>query len=155
MSVMTHKNSWTVNGGCLCLWPPPALRSEMFTELKKKKLQSRQFNSFPTTTFNNLFFLSSPQGLQEYEEWKWYNNPTLVEVLEEFPSIQMPSTLLLTQLPLLQPRYYSISSSTDMYPGEIHLTVAVVSYRAKSKDQELSNLTCYGLRRVKRGFQRV
>ncbi|KAF0034241.1 hypothetical protein F2P81_014307 [Scophthalmus maximus] len=70
-------------------------------------------------------------GLQEYEEWKWYNNPTLVEVLEEFPSIQMPSTLLLTQLPLLQPRYYSISSSPELHPGEIHLTVAVVSYRAR------------------------
>ncbi|KAI4820969.1 hypothetical protein KUCAC02_028924 [Chaenocephalus aceratus] len=71
------------------------------------------------------------KGLQEYEEWKWFNDPTLVEVLEEFPSIQMPSTLLLTQLPLLQPRYYSISSSPDLHPEEIHLTVAVVSYRAR------------------------
>ena len=78
--------------------------------------------------------LSTSQGLQEYEEWKWYNNPTLVEVLEEFPSIQMPSTLLLTQLPLLQPRYYSISSSPELHPGEIHLTVAVVSYRARGMD---------------------
>uniref|UniRef100_A0A8C6ZR31 nitric-oxide synthase (NADPH) n=1 Tax=Nothoprocta perdicaria TaxID=30464 RepID=A0A8C6ZR31_NOTPE len=68
---------------------------------------------------------------KEYEEWKWSKNPTVVEVLEEFPSVQMPSTLLLTQLPLLQPRYYSISSSPEMYPGEVHLTVAVVSYRLK------------------------
>lgn len=81
-----------------------------------------------------LSFSLTSQGLQEYEEWKWYNNPTLVEVLEEFPSIQMPSTLLLTQLPLLQPRYYSISSSPDLHPGEIHLTVAVVSYHARGKD---------------------
>uniref|UniRef100_A0A4W4F7Y9 Nitric oxide synthase n=1 Tax=Electrophorus electricus TaxID=8005 RepID=A0A4W4F7Y9_ELEEL len=71
------------------------------------------------------------QGLQEYEEWKWYNNPTMVEVLEEFPSLQVPCTLLLTQLPLLQPRYYSISSSPDLHPGEVHLTVAVVSYRTR------------------------
>uniref|UniRef100_A0A663M0A8 nitric-oxide synthase (NADPH) n=1 Tax=Athene cunicularia TaxID=194338 RepID=A0A663M0A8_ATHCN len=71
------------------------------------------------------------KGLQEYEEWKWSKNPTIVEVLEEFPSVQMPSTLLLTQLPLLQPRYYSISSSPEMYPGEVHLTVAVVSYRTR------------------------
>lgn len=83
-------------------------------------------------------FLSSPQppplqGLQEYEQWKWYNNPTLVEVLEEFPSVQLPSSLLLTQLPLLQPRYYSISSSPDLHPSEIHLTVAVVSYRARGQ----------------------
>lgn len=80
---------------------------------------------------------STSQGLQEYEQWKWYNNPTLVEVLEEFPSIQVPSTLLLTQLPLLQPRYYSISSSPDMHPGEIHLTVAVVSYRARGQHPTL------------------
>lgn len=83
--------------------------------------------------FHTSSFLTT-QGLQEYEEWKWYKNPTLVEVLEEFPSIQMPSTLLLTQLPLLQPRYYSISSSPDVYPGEIHLTVAVVSYRTRGQN---------------------
>lgn len=78
-----------------------------------------------------LSSLPFSQGLQEYEEWKWSKNPTIVEVLEEFPSVQMPSTLLLTQLPLLQPRYYSISSSPEMYPGEVHLTVAVVSYRTR------------------------
>lgn len=71
------------------------------------------------------------QGLQEYEEWKWGKNPTIVEVLEEFQSIQMPATLLLTQLSLLQPRYYSISSSPDMYPDEVHLTVAIVSYHTR------------------------
>lgn len=55
----------------------------------------------------------------------------MVEVLEEFRSIQMPATLLLTQLSLLQPRYYSISSSPDMYPDEVHLTVAIVSYHTR------------------------
>ncbi|XP_053322027.1 nitric oxide synthase, endothelial [Spea bombifrons] len=68
------------------------------------------------------------QDARLYEEWKWYKCPTLVEVLEEFPSASLPSSLLLTQLPLLQPRYYSISSSSDVYPDEIHLTVAVVSF---------------------------
>lgn len=85
---------------------------------------------------------ASLQGLQEYEEWKWYNNPTMVEVLEEFPSMQIPSTLLLTQLPLLQPRYFSISSSPDSYPGEIHLTVAVVSYRTRGEGWGLSVKPC-------------
>uniref|UniRef100_A0A671R3N1 Nitric oxide synthase n=1 Tax=Sinocyclocheilus anshuiensis TaxID=1608454 RepID=A0A671R3N1_9TELE len=81
-------------------------------------------------------------GLQEYEEWKWYNNPTIVEVLEEFPSLQIPSTLLLTQLPLLQPRYYSISSSPDLHPGEIHLTVAVVSYRPRDGEGPVHHGVC-------------
>uniref|UniRef100_A0AAX7TCI6 Nitric oxide synthase n=1 Tax=Astatotilapia calliptera TaxID=8154 RepID=A0AAX7TCI6_ASTCA len=89
---------------------------------------------------------------KEYEEWKWYNNPTLVEVLEEFPSIQMPSTLLLTQLPLLQPRYYSISSSPDLHPGEIHLTVAVVSYRARDGEGPIHHGVCSSwLNRIEKG----
>ncbi|CAG5925376.1 unnamed protein product [Menidia menidia] len=92
------------------------------------------------------------KGLQEYEEWKWYNNPTLVEVLEQFPSIQMPSTLLLTQLPLLQPRYYSISSSPDLYPGEIHLTVAVVSYRTRDGEGPVHHGVCSSwLNRIEKG----
>ncbi|XP_013866594.1 nitric oxide synthase 1 [Austrofundulus limnaeus] len=92
------------------------------------------------------------KGLQEYEEWKWYNNPTLVEVLEEFPSIQMPSTLLLTQLPLLQARYYSISSSPDLYPGEIHLTVAVVSYCTRGGGGPIHHGVCSSwLNRIEKG----
>uniref|UniRef100_A0A674BRN2 Nitric oxide synthase n=1 Tax=Salmo trutta TaxID=8032 RepID=A0A674BRN2_SALTR len=79
---------------------------------------------------------------KEYEKWKWYNNPTMVEVLDEFPSIQMPSTLLLTQLPLLQPRYYSISSSSDVHPGEIHLTVAVVSYKTRDGEGPIHHGVC-------------
>uniref|UniRef100_A0A9J7XB26 Nitric oxide synthase n=1 Tax=Cyprinus carpio carpio TaxID=630221 RepID=A0A9J7XB26_CYPCA len=79
---------------------------------------------------------------KEYEEWKWYNNPTIVEVLEEFPSLQIPSTLLLTQLPLLQARYYSISSSPDLHPGEIHLTVAVVSYRPRDGEGPIHHGVC-------------
>uniref|UniRef100_A0A8D0L8P8 Nitric oxide synthase 1 n=1 Tax=Sphenodon punctatus TaxID=8508 RepID=A0A8D0L8P8_SPHPU len=82
------------------------------------------------------------KGLQEYEEWKWSKNPTMVEVLEEFPSVQMPSTLLLTQLPLLQPRYYSISSSPDMYPDEVHLTVAVVYYRTRDGEGPIHYGVC-------------
>uniref|UniRef100_A0A8C2H4N6 nitric-oxide synthase (NADPH) n=1 Tax=Cyprinus carpio TaxID=7962 RepID=A0A8C2H4N6_CYPCA len=79
---------------------------------------------------------------KEYEEWKWYNNPTIVEVLEEFPSLQIPSTLLLTQLPLLQARYYSISSSPDLHPGEIHLSVAVVSYRPRDGEGPVHHGVC-------------
>uniref|UniRef100_A0A670KAH4 Nitric oxide synthase n=1 Tax=Podarcis muralis TaxID=64176 RepID=A0A670KAH4_PODMU len=79
---------------------------------------------------------------KEYEEWKWSKNPTMVEVLEEFPSVQMPSTFLLTQLPLLQPRYYSISSSPDMYPDEVHLTVAVVSYRTRDGEGPIHHGVC-------------
>uniref|UniRef100_A0A7N6AAJ5 Nitric oxide synthase n=1 Tax=Anabas testudineus TaxID=64144 RepID=A0A7N6AAJ5_ANATE len=112
----------------------------------------QQFAALATSDKHKKRLEILSKGLQEYEEWKWYNNPTLVEVLEEFPSIQMPSTLLLTQLPLLQPRYYSISSSTDLHPGEIHLTVAVVSYRARDGRGPIHHGVCSSwLNRIEKG----
>ncbi|XP_023681440.1 nitric oxide synthase 1-like [Paramormyrops kingsleyae] len=71
------------------------------------------------------------QGGVEYEAWRWELMPTLEEVLEEFPSVRLPCSLLLSQMPLLQPRYYSISSSPHTCPGQIHTTVAVVQYRTQ------------------------
>ena len=54
-------------------------------------------------------------------------------MLEQFPSVALPAPLLLTQLPLLQPRYYSVSSAPSAHPGEIHLTVAVLAYRTQGE----------------------
>uniref|UniRef100_A0A8C5K494 Nitric oxide synthase n=1 Tax=Jaculus jaculus TaxID=51337 RepID=A0A8C5K494_JACJA len=68
----------------------------------------------------------------EYNKWKLTNSPTFLEVLEEFPSLRVPAAFLLSQLPVLKPRFYSISSSWDHTPTEIHLTVAVVSYRTRA-----------------------
>uniref|UniRef100_A0A4W3IBA7 Nitric oxide synthase n=1 Tax=Callorhinchus milii TaxID=7868 RepID=A0A4W3IBA7_CALMI len=64
-------------------------------------------------------------------KWRSFSSPTILELLQEFPSIQCTSTFLLTQLMLLKPRYYSVSSSLDKSPRQIHLTVAVVNYRTK------------------------
>lgn len=69
----------------------------------------------------------------EYNKWKFTNSPTFLEVLEEFPSLQVSATFLLSQLPILKPRYYSISSSRDHTPTEVHLTVAVLTYRTRGE----------------------
>uniref|UniRef100_A0A8D0ER67 Nitric oxide synthase 3 n=1 Tax=Strix occidentalis caurina TaxID=311401 RepID=A0A8D0ER67_STROC len=82
------------------------------------------------------------QDARLYEEWKWFRCPTLLEVLEEFPSVGVPTALLLTQLPLLQPRYYSISSAPGPSPGEIHLTVAVVTYHSEDGQGPLHYGVC-------------
>ncbi|XP_075881910.1 nitric oxide synthase 1 isoform X2 [Nelusetta ayraudi] len=112
----------------------------------------QQFAALATSDKHRRRLEVLSKGLQEYEQWKWYNNPTLVEVLEEFPSVQLPSSLLLTQLPLLQPRYYSISSSPDLHPSEIHLTVAVVSYRARDEEGPIHHGVCSSwLNRIEKG----
>uniref|UniRef100_A0A673HC33 Nitric oxide synthase n=1 Tax=Sinocyclocheilus rhinocerous TaxID=307959 RepID=A0A673HC33_9TELE len=116
--------------------PPSPLLLQQFAPLATNEKQKKRLEVL--SKVHN----GESTGLQEYEEWKWHNNTTIVEVLEEFPSLQIPSTLLLTQLPLLQPRYYSISSSPDLHPGEIHLTVAVVSYRPRDGEGPVHHGVC-------------
>lgn len=54
-------------------------------------------------------------------------------MLTEFGSVNPPLELIFTQLPLLQPRYYSISSSPLSNSAfQIDLTVAVVQYQTES-----------------------
>eukprot|EP00112_Aurelia_sp_Birch-Aquarium-sp1_P021015 Seg555.10 transcript_id=Seg555.10/GoldUCD/mRNA.D3Y31 product="Nitric oxide synthase inducible" protein_id=Seg555.10/GoldUCD/D3Y31 len=77
-----------------------------------------------------------------YEEWKYEHYPTITDVLDDFKSVKLSGMELLTQLPLLQLRYYSISSSPLMYPNEIHATVAVVRYETQGKPKRIHNGVC-------------
>ncbi|XP_023692108.2 nitric oxide synthase 2b, inducible [Paramormyrops kingsleyae] len=75
--------------------------------------------------------LKLSQDAEEYNSWKAFHKPTFLEVLEEFSSLEPPATFLLSQLPPLKPRLYSISSSPELNPREIHLTVTVVNYHTQ------------------------
>lgn len=68
-----------------------------------------------------------------YEDWRYHKFPTLLEVLEQFPSCKPPASVLIAQLTPMPPRFYSISSSLLKHPDEVHLTVAIVSYRTESE----------------------
>ncbi|XP_062705352.1 nitric oxide synthase isoform X1 [Aedes albopictus] len=96
---------------------------------------SRQLLTFMATCCEDkkdeerLLMLANESSV--YEDWRYWKLPHLLEVLEEFPSCKPPATVLVAQLNALQPRFYSISSSPRKYSNEIHLTVAIVSYRAE------------------------
>ncbi|XP_067008227.1 nitric oxide synthase, salivary gland [Anabrus simplex] len=77
-----------------------------------------------------------------YEDWRHWRFPHLLEVLEEFPSVCPSAPLLVAQLPLLQPRFYSISSSPSVYAKEIHITVAVVVYKTQDGEGPLHYGVC-------------
>lgn len=57
--------------------------------------------------------LSSIQGSDQYEDWKYDKFATLAEFLGEFPALQVPASLVLSQLPLLQPVRASIPSPVE------------------------------------------
>ncbi|XP_045033891.1 nitric oxide synthase-like protein [Daphnia magna] len=68
---------------------------------------------------------------REYEDWKHWGFPHLLETLLEFPSVAIDAALLVSQLPLLQPRFYSISSSPLIDPLQIDITAAVIAFKTQ------------------------
>lgn len=77
-----------------------------------------------------------------YEHWKQVYWPNLVTVLEQFPNVKPEATVLFTMLPLLQPRFYSVSSSPLAFSDELHLTVAIVSYRTRGGEGPIHYGVC-------------
>jgi sulfite reductase (NADPH) flavoprotein alpha-component len=57
----------------------------------------------------------------------------LLDLLLAFPSARPPVQELISALGVLQPRLYSIASSSKATPGEVHLTVAAVRYRRRDR----------------------
>uniref|UniRef100_A0A8C2T8T4 Nitric oxide synthase 3 n=1 Tax=Coturnix japonica TaxID=93934 RepID=A0A8C2T8T4_COTJA len=116
--------------------PPCSLRQALSSFLDITAPPSPQFLQLLATLARDPADRERLQQLSQdarlYEDWKWFRCPTLLEVLQEFPSIGLPASLLLSQLPLLQPRYYSVSSAPDPSSAHIDLTVAVVTYQSES-----------------------
>ncbi|KAL9981801.1 hypothetical protein ACROYT_G010554 [Oculina patagonica] len=82
------------------------------------------------------------KGGSRYDDWAVKKECNIVETLMEFPSVQATADLLLTQLPALQPRFYSISSSPAVHAKEIHITVAVVEYNKRGGQGSLHRGVC-------------
>ncbi|XP_026686564.1 nitric oxide synthase, salivary gland-like, partial [Diaphorina citri] len=109
---------------------PPALLVAQLTPLQPRFYS---ISSSPLAHPNEIHLTVAvvTYRTQAYEDWRHWRFPHLLEVLEQFPSIHLPPALLVAQLTPLQPRFYSISSSPLAHPNEIHLTVAVVTYRTQ------------------------
>jgi NADPH-ferrihemoprotein reductase len=72
-----------------------------------------------------LLRLSSKEGKAEYKEKITGNFIGLADLLRLCPSISMPLEHFLSVCSLIQTRFYTISSSSSVYPNVVHLTVAV------------------------------
>lgn len=75
-----------------------------------------------------LQYFASPEGRDDLYQYNQKEGRTVIEVLEDFPSVQMPFEWLVQLTPPLKKRAFSISSSPLAHPNQIHLTVSIVSW---------------------------
>ncbi|KAA8547811.1 hypothetical protein F0562_004240 [Nyssa sinensis] len=80
-----------------------------------------------------LQYFASPEGRDDLYQYNQKERRTVLEVLEDFPSVQMPFEWLVQLVPTLKTRAFSISSSHSAHPNQVHLTVNVVSWTTPFK----------------------
>ncbi|CBJ28353.1 conserved unknown protein [Ectocarpus siliculosus] len=77
--------------------------------------------------------LASPAGADLLYEYATREKRGYVEVFGDFPSCKVPPERLLELVPRLRPRGFSIASSALETPSQVHLCMAVVSFRTPYK----------------------
>ncbi|XP_072071767.1 NADPH-dependent diflavin oxidoreductase 1-like isoform X2 [Arachis hypogaea] len=80
-----------------------------------------------------LQYFASPEGRDDLYQYNQKERRTVLEVLEDFSSVQMPFEWLVQLVPPLKRRAFSISSSHLAHPNQVHLTVDVVSWTTPYK----------------------
>ncbi|KAL5722167.1 multidrug-resistance type transporter [Ranunculus cassubicifolius] len=80
-----------------------------------------------------LQHFASPEGRDDLYQYNQRERRSVLEVLEDFPSVQLPFEWLVQLVPPLKPRAFSISSSPLAHPNQVHLTVSVVSWTTPYK----------------------
>jgi cytochrome P450 / NADPH-cytochrome P450 reductase len=86
-----------------------------------------------------------PDSVARYREQILEKNVSLIDLLEEFESCELPFNLYLELLPPLKPRYYSISSSPLVSPEKCSITVGVVDAPARSGQGRYHGVCSYFL----------
>jgi len=103
-----------------------ALEREYIVNRANRKIMSGIAQRIPQGEQRNwlMEILDHSDLLSEYIDTRDY-----VDILKEFGEARFESPeAFLTQLTPVAPRLYSIASSHDAHPGEVHLCVAVVRY---------------------------
>lgn len=77
---------------------------------------------------------------------------TYADLLQMFPSADMPLEYMIDFIPVIKPRLYSIASAPEMYPDHIHLCVVEEDWENKAGEQKRGQSTWF-LRNTMPGLQ--
>jgi NADPH-ferrihemoprotein reductase len=78
-----------------------------------------------------LLSANSDEGKREYHDFVSSKSRSTLDVLNHLKSVKIPLSHFLELMPRLQPRYYSIASSSQIHKDSVHVVVAVVRYKTE------------------------
>ena len=92
-----------------------------------------EFLQLLARTANDENEAAALQELADDDKDDWLEGRDVLDVLQRFQSSNAPPEEIVASLSPLQPRLYSIASSQNAHPDEVHLTVGVVRYHANER----------------------
>eukprot|EP00933_Yihiella_yeosuensis_P006407 TRINITY_DN1110_c0_g2_i4.p1 TRINITY_DN1110_c0_g2~~TRINITY_DN1110_c0_g2_i4.p1 ORF type:complete len:1858 (-),score=525.91 TRINITY_DN1110_c0_g2_i4:496-6069(-) len=96
--------------------------------------------------------LASPAGA---EEWSALveSCPSFFDIMKKFSTAKPPLEQLLSFVPLIKPRVYSIASDANYVPGKVEFTVVINQWKAKATADLKTGMCTKFIQRVKVGTQ--
>ncbi|VZI19821.1 unnamed protein product [Fusarium fujikuroi] len=73
-------------------------------------------------------------------EGSYYNVASMMETLFPGETVDVPFAIIIEAMPKLQPRYYSISSSSALDAGKVSITVAIESFPIQKTNRHFSGV---------------
>lgn len=77
---------------------------------------------------DHLELFSKKEGKEEYRQNR-EETVTFFDLLKQYPSAHPPLEYLCEMIPVIKPRYYSISSANRMFKDKLHLSVMTVDWK--------------------------
>jgi sulfite reductase (NADPH) flavoprotein alpha-component len=107
------------------------LRDYSITQPTPKFLKAiaEQANAAPT-----LHYLLAPDRKQDLQSYLW--GMEVIDFLTEHPSVRFAPEDFVDLLTKLQPRLYSVASSLNAYPEQVHFIVDVVRYESNGRQRK-------------------
>ncbi len=108
-----------------------ALLNDFEIKLPSKELVAFFAERSDDKNLNNLLL---PDNKKEMSDYMWGRD--LIDFIIDYQSVKLTSDKFVSLLKPIQPRLYSISSSHNKHPGEVHLTVASVRYESFGNERK-------------------
>lgn len=87
-----------------------------------------------TPAAEHLASILAPEQKKELEAALW--GIEIIDLLQEYTGVKFTAQEFVASLRKLQPRLYSISSSLNAFPDQVHLTIAAVRYETKGRQRK-------------------
>ena len=129
---------------------PKPLRAALFSDYAITFADKKFIEACVTKGASDLAPLLTPEKADDLKKFLTGKNEChdYVDVLKSFPQARFAPDEFVKLLRKLPPRLYSIASSLNAHPDEVHLTVATVTYAIRGRMRK-------GTEHIRRQFQHL